>query len=173
MKIAIDKKYISNGQNIRLICIDRPNTTYPILGMFDDGSILSFDENGTYVHGGVNNNLIEVWEPQKGEWCWFWDYTEQSHVCLDRFDRVDGFGSFLSNAGVYWLHCAKFSNELPEHLKEKPKEPVYEWQYVIIYNGVATITEEFFTEQEFWDTHSSSDFIDTAYAIERTARIRK
>jgi hypothetical protein len=50
---------------------------------------------------------------------------------------------------------------------------VYEWQYVIIYNGIATITEEFFTEQEFLDTHSSSDFIDTAYAIEKTSRIRK
>jgi hypothetical protein len=50
---------------------------------------------------------------------------------------------------------------------------MYEWQYVIIYNGIATLTEEFFAVKEFWDVHSSHDFVDSAYILESTKRIRK
>jgi hypothetical protein len=121
MKIEMSKKYTSNSESIRIICIDRPGE-YPIIGMMEKTrDIHFFKENGEHTTFR-KYNLIELWEPQVGEWCLFWDYTEQSHVYLDRFDRVDGFGSFLSNAGVYWIHCAKFSGELPEHLKEKQED---------------------------------------------------
>jgi hypothetical protein len=52
-------------------------------------------------------------------------------------------------------------------------KPIYEWQYVIIYNGEATLTSEYYTAEEFWDIHSSLDSIDAAYQLEESKRIRK
>jgi hypothetical protein len=119
MKIEMNKKYISNGKNIRIICIDRPNTTYPILGMFDDGSILSFDENGVYVHEEVNNNLIEVWEPQAYEWCLFTDATFYGAMLLQYLSTTITGRFHAKGAGISFDGCTKFTGELPEHLKGK------------------------------------------------------
>lgn len=59
----------------------------------------------------------EKWQPKPGEWCWFWDDNCQGgQPVLSQFHSVkDGLfkGTFY-----LWQHCAPFTGELPEHLKE-------------------------------------------------------
>jgi hypothetical protein len=95
-------------------------------------------------------------------------YADELHAYIEGIQIQQ---QFIGNDT--WYDIATAISHFDVKYRIKPQELVYEWQYVIIYNGIATITEEFFTEQEFWYTHSSSDFIDTAYAIEKTSRIRK
>ena len=76
MNISMDKKYTyTNGESARILCVDRPNTQFPVISM---------DKNGqTHYHtaNGSNNwtliSLIEVWTPQDKEpiWCWDTNYT--------------------------------------------------------------------------------------------------
>jgi hypothetical protein len=125
------------------------------------------------------------------ETCFSMIYTEdmktffESNICIpkgeNRHPYADELHSYIEGLQIQqqfigsdiWYDMATAISHFEAKYQIKPKKPVYEWQYIIIYNGKATVTKEFFTEQEFWDTHSSSDFIDTAYAIEKTSRIRK
>jgi hypothetical protein len=117
MKIEMGKKYTSNGEPIRILCTDRNNRDYPVIGLRDDGYLSYFKENGE-ASAGPNHNLVEVWEPKEGEWCWFWDnsYKDVAHL-----NKYSGMKDVLFNSidGVYWDNCAKFTGELPEHLKDK------------------------------------------------------
>jgi hypothetical protein len=84
--------------------------------MYDDGSVMYFTENGSYLYG-EKYNLIEVWEPQEGEWCWN-DYSlcVSSHVSM--YSGMNGV-FFESADGLSWDNCAKYTEKLPEHLKGK------------------------------------------------------
>jgi hypothetical protein len=117
MKIEMGKKYTSDGKAVRILCTDRPNTSYNVIGMFNTGSIVFFKECGNSEYGN-EHNLVEVWEPTEGELCWFWNYKEQSYAYVGKFDKVANDGMFKSSTGVYWLNCSKFIGELPEHLKD-------------------------------------------------------
>jgi hypothetical protein len=116
MKIEMGKKYTSNGEPIRILCTDRNLKDYPVIGLGDDGFVMYFTENGSYTYG-EEYDLIEVWEPQEGEWCWFWDHKNPSTITVSSFVRVTEYGKFKSNTGNVWNYCAKFIGELPEHLK--------------------------------------------------------
>jgi hypothetical protein len=52
----------------------------------------------------------------------------------------------------------------------KSMMPIYKWQFVIIDEGNASITDEHFTIEEFWNIHSGSEF-DSAYPLEKTKKI--
>jgi hypothetical protein len=116
MKVSIDKKYTSNGKPIRILCTDRNNRDYPVVGLFDDGYMLYFLESGVCPYG-EEYNLVEVWEPQVGEWCLFWDYEKSKTIFVSCFLRVDKYGKFQCKSGITWNYCAKFTGELPKHLK--------------------------------------------------------
>jgi hypothetical protein len=58
----------------------------------------------------------------------------------------------------------------PQELIDKPV--AYEWKWAVIYNGKATITGNYFTREEFWDSYSY-DFMENAYIIEETKRARR
>lgn len=111
-------KYISNGKPIRILCTDRPNADYPVVGMCNGGFIMYFTEEGKGSYG-EEYNLVEVWEPQEGEWCWFWDNSSRHPVTHLRVysGKTDNF--FRSADGCAWENCGKFTGELPEHLKDK------------------------------------------------------
>jgi hypothetical protein len=125
MKVEMGKKYTSNGNAIRILCVDRPYSKYPVVGVRDDGCIMYFTEDGYYTHCDDDDddsceyynkyNLIEVWEPQEGEWCWFFD-EGSNHANIRKYSRMRG-GCFISTDGLAWEHCSKFIGELPNHLK--------------------------------------------------------
>jgi hypothetical protein len=117
MKIEINKKYTSNGSPIRILCTDRPRTAYPVIGMNDYGTLEHFKENGASASDKAYS-LVEVWEPQVGEWCWFWDNTSKDNTYLNKYSEMEG-ELFVSTNKCAWDNCAKFTGELPEHLKDK------------------------------------------------------
>lgn len=48
MKIERDKWYVlQNGQKVRCICIDRPDSTYPILCLRDNGNLTAHRADGS------------------------------------------------------------------------------------------------------------------------------
>jgi hypothetical protein len=113
------KKYTSNGKNLRVVCIDRENTFgYKVVGVFDDGDIKCFRSNGDSALDS-KYDLQEVWEPTENEWCWFWDCNDSQHIILSKFKEKNADGMFGSVDGYFWIYCAKFTGELPEHLQEK------------------------------------------------------
>jgi hypothetical protein len=117
MKVEMGKKYTSNGKKVRILCVDRPYSyEYPVVGMLNNGSIEYFKENGeSFIDSRYN--LIEVWQPQAGEWCWFWDDVAASMaIHLRMYLGMKGM-LFKSIDGLSWDNCAKFIGELPEHLK--------------------------------------------------------
>jgi hypothetical protein len=119
MKIDINKQYISNGKPVRILCVDRQSGTYPIIGIRNNLDIEYFTKDGRCITGEAYD-LIEQWKPQEGEWCWFWDELADGNAHLRRYLEVyseRGIEFFKSIDGVSWQHCAKFSSELPEHLK--------------------------------------------------------
>ena len=113
MKIEMNKRYTSSGEPIRILCTDRPEG-YPIVGMVEkNGVIQYFKENGeSAVFSRMD--LVEVWEPTEGDWCWFWNST--GVTVLDTFIKM-GANKFQSDGGMNWKYCAKFTGELPNHLR--------------------------------------------------------
>jgi hypothetical protein len=119
MKVDMNKKYTSNDKPIRILCTDR-NKNYTTVGLYDDGSIRYFKEDGTSF-SGPKFNLIEAWEPQEGEWCWFWESENPTYAFVGRFEKMTESGKFKSSAYYHciWKYCAKYTDKLPKHLKEK------------------------------------------------------
>jgi hypothetical protein len=115
MKIEMNSKYTSNGEPIRILCTDKPEW-YPVVGMIEKtGDILYFTENGENSVFS-NLNLVEVWKPQEGEWCWVWDY-KTDYAILAKFIAIGKLRDFFVCTNGNWKYCAKFIGELPEHLK--------------------------------------------------------
>jgi hypothetical protein len=128
MKIEMGKKYTSNGEEVRILCTDRECTLeYKVVGVFNNGSIRYFGVNGESVFDSRYNlqevlQPQEVWEPQAGEWCLFWNNKESKNAILDKCVGISGSGLFKTSHRTDWKHCAKFNGELPEHLKLKKKD---------------------------------------------------
>jgi hypothetical protein len=118
MLIDMNKKYTSDGKPIRILCTDRFSVGgYTVLGIFNDGTVMFFKGNGKYPDSKCFN-LVEVWEPQSDEWCLFWDNDESKTAVLSKFVGTSESGLFKDCGYSSWQYCAKFTGELPEHLKE-------------------------------------------------------
>jgi hypothetical protein len=121
MLIDMNKKYTSDGKPIRILCTDRNDGRCPVVGITNEGAIITFSGDGKNPAWPAYN-LIEQWEPQPGEWCLFWDNDEKQHyVVLYRFTGMTDCGRFKSDDCISWKYCAKFDGTLPEHLKEDVK----------------------------------------------------
>jgi hypothetical protein len=121
MKVEMNKSYTSNGKHIRILCTDRNNTEYPVIGIEDDGAISHFTIDGVCGFGS-EYDLVEVSEPQRGEWYVFWDSNNQHSIILSRFYKTQSDGTFQSWDGPCWNYCKKFDGTLPKHLEELTNE---------------------------------------------------
>jgi hypothetical protein len=116
MKIEMGKKYTSDGKNLRVVCIDREDKLgYNVVGVFDNGDIKCFKSNGDGVF--AKYNLQEAWQPQEGEWCWFWDDEDYNYFVLAKFAKMTESGRFYNNGWNDWTHCVKFNGDFSEHMK--------------------------------------------------------
>jgi hypothetical protein len=116
MKVEMGKKYISGGQPVRILCINRNDIRYPIVGVRSNGNMCYFREDGSCA-SGEGFDLVKIWEPQAGEWCLFWHREESGNAILDKFIGISESGLFKACSRASWKYCAKFTGELPEHLK--------------------------------------------------------
>jgi hypothetical protein len=82
------------------------------------------------------------------------------------------------NVGGHWFAIGNINRIFTDgKLKIKSQNPIkepdiYEWKWAIIFDDKATITDDYYTAEEFWDIYSSTD-ISAAYRIDATQRIRK
>ncbi|MCI4435420.1 MAG: hypothetical protein JHC33_01235 [Ignisphaera sp.] len=118
MKVEMGKRYTTvNGREVEILYVNRPKPYLPVVAMFkDDGVIKQCQEDGT-IDDFSGIKLVELWTPSDGEWCWFWDKDEPTHYVLDRFKMIGTLDLFQSTNVSTWKYCAKFTGELPEHLK--------------------------------------------------------
>lgn len=58
----------------------------------------------------------ELWTPEPGEWCWFWDEHYTSAI-LAKFENISN-GLFLEHHGNEFEYCEPFIGELPSNLKD-------------------------------------------------------
>ena len=73
MQITMGKKYTyKNGQPARILCVDGPNTKFPVISMDIGGLIHHHAANGS--NEWTTLNLIEVWQPQDKEPVWAWNH---------------------------------------------------------------------------------------------------
>lgn len=82
MNITMDKKYTyTNGESARILCVDCPNTQFPVISMDGSGRIHYHTTNGSNEWTTIN--LIEIWTPQDKEPVWAWDNEDYG-----KFGRV-------------------------------------------------------------------------------------
>jgi hypothetical protein len=120
MKVEMGKKYFSGDAIVRILCVDRPGTDYPVIGMDEDGVILLFKEDGRSEFD-ESYDLVEIAEPAEGEWCWFWNDRDKAlGVHLAKYSKM-AFKRFGSLDGQLWDRCIKYNGELPKFLKDITK----------------------------------------------------
>lgn len=100
------------------------NKAKPYLKRLPEGAAPTCDmaAQGYDCHGLIDAGEaieVEVWNPKKGEVCWFWDDI----IVQPRISIYDSNGSkystFRDKEGSEWQHCAPFTGELPEYWKKK------------------------------------------------------
>ena len=70
---------------------------------------------------GINVMLIndlELWQPKKGDWCWFWDEILKNPMLLqfERFCSTD-FYKYETKDRLYYQYCEPFLGQLPTNLQ--------------------------------------------------------
>lgn len=59
--IEMTKKYrYASGEPARILCVDRPGPSYPVLSMADNGTLYAHDADGKYAYNYRDRQLIEV-----------------------------------------------------------------------------------------------------------------
>jgi len=56
----------------------------------------------------------ELWEPQPGEWCWFWN-TGSTTAVIGQLKST--CGQYITKGPTRWDYCQPFIGELPVHLQ--------------------------------------------------------
>ena len=68
-------------------------------------------------------NTLHLWQPQPGEWCWFWD--NEYNIDLRKFHRYSEEENiyFADNGVVYisYNFCEPFIGQLPTILQSQSK----------------------------------------------------
>jgi hypothetical protein len=116
MLVEMGKKYTSNGKPIRILCVDRPDPIFTVVGMDNNGTIFYFTKYGRVCLSGPSYDLVEVWEPKLRDWCWFWNTNDDCGAYLGRFYKIHSDGRYQSWDGTYWKNCSKF-DDTPKHIK--------------------------------------------------------
>lgn len=110
--IDINKKYTYNGKPVRIYA-DGSDT----FGNIAHGAYL--DKEAWSLRTFLEHELVEVWEPEEGELCFFWDTDKNMIPIIAKFKEKSEFNKlyFESSNNSGWDNCAPFKGELPEAFK--------------------------------------------------------
>lgn len=135
----MDKPIFYEGQQVGCLMfgegvIKKMDSSYIHVKTTD--SIRTFYKNGKYMnvarhtlypieqYRAIIANLPaphpEAWQPKPGEWCRFWNDNAEFFV-VGKFDKIDKSGTrpySIFGSDFWYMYCAPFTGELPEHLKE-------------------------------------------------------
>lgn len=89
------------------------NGKHKVITKMIDGLIDSLDYNTTIIW---KNDQLELWIPEPGEWCWFWD-EHYTTAILAKFENISN-GLFVEHHGNIFEYCEPFIGELPSNLKD-------------------------------------------------------
>ena len=64
-------------------------------------------------------NTLYSWQPQPGEWCWFWN--DDSTLVLAQFAHGLSNGAKFTSKNLMYQHCEPFIGQLPSILQSQPK----------------------------------------------------
>mgnify|MGYP006935354423 CR=1 FL=1 len=86
------------------------------------GNLIQVDEFSILKEDELEN--FKLWQPQDGEWCWFWDkdtpFPERPFI--DRHCGDYCGESYISetkfSGNSYWTNCEPFIGEIPNFIKE-------------------------------------------------------
>ena len=73
--------------------------------------------NTIYFPPGRGLEYTKIWQPQPGEWCYFWDDNYTIAILAKFSESIDS--KFIEHNGNAFSYCQPFTNELPTHLKDK------------------------------------------------------
>lgn len=60
-----------------------------------------------------------IWQPQPGEWCWFWN--DDNTLVLAQFAHGLLNGAKFTSKNLMYRHCEPFIGQLPTILQPQPK----------------------------------------------------
>jgi hypothetical protein len=129
MKVSMNKKYTSNDSPMMIVCINHPDSSYPVIALDNENRVHFFTEDGKSMFGD-KFNLVEMYEPKEEEWCLFWQDFDRGDIDLGMIDIH--IGKFIGMNGLYyqsangdsWDNCMDFNGELPECIKKAIKRKV-------------------------------------------------
>ena len=116
-RIKPKKPKFKIGDWVRLKCLNK--TIHKVLDLKWD----KYNECYKVILENFNGNIdsedsLELWKPQKGEWCWFsrTEYTE-----LPQLDKMysEYSSMYMTIRGIMYSYCEPFIGKLPNNIKEK------------------------------------------------------
>lgn len=128
-EISKDKKYETrNGKEVVIYTTEVDDTDFQIHGAIKERhgvwQMASWTRDGKYTKYREEHNLdlVEVWRPIKGEWCYFWDNDMSGKVMHVRaLSEMTKDGLYIAE-GLTWDCCMKVMDEkLLKVLNEKCK----------------------------------------------------
>lgn len=54
--ISMDKQYTQNGKKVRVLCVDRDCSKYPVVALIDNTQVGYFTSHGRYYYDSRNDN---------------------------------------------------------------------------------------------------------------------
>ena len=65
-------------------------------------------------------NSHEIWQPETGEWCWFWKVTNFDAPTLSKFYGMqDKLFKCTNSKQNLFTHCEPFIGQLPTSIKDQ------------------------------------------------------
>jgi len=71
-----------------------------------------------FANIACKRELIELWEPKPGEWCWFWDEEGQKPT-LNKLEVLSRSNPrYITRCDLEWVYCEPFIGTLPTNIKD-------------------------------------------------------
>lgn len=113
-RIKPDKPKFKVGDWVRLKIFGK--TVHKITGLYYHNYYKGFHPTLSNFNGNIDTEeSLELWQPKKGEWCWFWDNPRVP--VLDKFEKFGSQGAYCLEQYSAMKFCEPFIGELPSHLK--------------------------------------------------------
>jgi hypothetical protein len=122
MIVNMTSKYTSNGQAVRILCIDKTGNGFPVVACeMGNGGIASYTSDGKVNLSGreSKNDLVEVCEFEKGQRVLVWDEGKATKyrryfICRDGLGYMTSAGWTEHDYEEFWENCIAWKEMVDE-----------------------------------------------------------